>query len=142
MLARQALDGWHILLIQFSGMRVVFCNIEDGNLLTLPRIVEAHMDLESTVSAWRQIEKKSRSIACFRTLESLQTLSVLSQSTKAEVLKTNDSTVGNASKIHRVVPDVVIILHPLVAVRAARHKTSVASRVILIRWQAEDLEAL
>ena len=100
------------------------------------------MDLESTVSAWRQIEINPRSIAIFRTFEGLQALGVLSQSAKAEVLETHDSTVGNASQIHRVVPYIMVVLHPLVAVRATRHKTSVASRVILIRRQAEDLEAL
>ena len=100
------------------------------------------MNLKGTVSTRRQIEIKSSSIASFRTLKSLQTLRVLSQTTEAEILKTYDSTVGDAHEIHRVVPNVVIILHPLVAVRAARHKASDTGTIIIIRWKSEDLETL
>ena len=94
------------------------------------------------MSASGQVEVQHRTVAFLNTIKSLQALGGLSQTAEAKVLKAHDTTVGDSGEIHRVVPDVMVVLHPLVTVGAARHETGITGRVVLIGRQTEDLETL
>ena len=140
--SRQTLDSWHILNIHLSCTSVISSDIENGDFIAFPRIIETDVNLKGPIPTRCQIQAEHRAIASLRSLESLQALCALSQTTKAEILKTYDSTVGDTRQIHRVIPDVVVILHPLVAVRTTCHIAGNTRRVILIGRKSEDLEAL
>ena len=99
MLARESFDCWNIgnainHALGFSG------NIDRGDLLTLPGIVEQHANRKGTTSTGCQVQREFRSVTHLRAFESLHALGVLSQSTEAEVLEADDTTVLNTGEIH------------------------------------------
>ena len=96
---------------------------------------------ESTVSAVCQVDIDIGVVTLLGTFESFHALCIFVQTTETKVLETNNTTVGDASQVHRVVPNIMVILHPFVAVSAAIHETSDTSRIVIIRWQTEDVEA-
>ena len=100
------------------------------------------MYLESTVSAVCQVHIDIGVVTLLGTLESFHAFCVFAQTTETKVLETDNATVGDASQVHRVVPNIMVILHPLVAIRATIHETSDTSRIVIIRWQTKDVEAL
>ena len=74
-------------------------------------------------------------------LESFHTFCILAQTTETKVLETDNATIGDTSQVHRVVPNIMVVLHPLIAIRATIHETSDTSRIVIIRWQTKDVEA-
>ena len=141
-LAVQSFDSSNGSLIHQSHLRCIGRDVERCNLLTLPGVVEHHVNLEGTVSARRQVQVQHRAVASLRTLESLHALRVLSQTAETEVLKTYDTAIGDAGQIHRVVPYVEVVLHPFVAVRTARHEAGNTGRIVLVGRETENLETL
>ena len=116
-------------------------NFEHTDLLAFPRIIKLNVNLKGTLTTRCQVKIKLGIVSLLDTCESLHALGILSQATETEILKTNDSTVLNASQIHGVFPYVMIVLHPVVAVRTI-HEAGIACTIIFIRWQTENLEAL
>ena len=113
------------------------------DFLTVPnavgvRSVEHHTNLEGTVSAWSEVEVERSAVTFLRTLEGIHTLRRLVQSAETEIFEADDTTVGDARKVHTVVPHIEVVLHPLVA----GHIGGDASRIILIWRQTENLETL
>ena len=100
------------------------------------------MNLEGSVSTRSQIQVQYGSIAFLGALEGLDSLGILYQSAKAEVLKAYDACVGDTCQVHRVIPYVVVILHPVVAVSAASHKTCDTCRIVGVWGQTINLESL
>ena len=141
MLARESFDSRNISnpinhALGISG------NIDRGNLLTLPRIIEQHANLKSTTSTGCQVHSEFRTITHLCALEGLHALGVLSQTAKAEVLEADDTTIGDTCEIHGVVPYIVVVLHPIVTVGTAIHEAGITCGVVGIGRQTEDLEAL
>ena len=141
-LAAQSLDSSNGGLIHQSHLWRIGRDVERGNLMTLPGVVQHYVNLKGTVSARRQVQVQHRAVAGLRTLESLHTLCVLSQTTETKVLKTYDTAIGDAGQIHRVVPHVEVVLHPFVAVRTTRHEAGNTGRIVLVGWETENLETL
>ena len=89
------------------------------------------------MSGRSETEVQLGTIALLNTLESGQTLGGLRKTAKAKVFKTNDALVGDTCQIHRVVPHIKIVLQPLLV----GHEAGNTRRIILIRWQTENLES-
>ena len=148
MLARESLNGrnGHLIVGAQHDKTVVVILGCDGlysqfaDLLTLPGIIEHDADVERMLAGNGQVEVQRSAVALLDALEGFQSLRVLGQSAEAEVLEADDAAVGDTGQIHRVVPDVVVVLHPLVAVGATCHEAGVTCRVVLIRRKTEDLE--
>ena len=141
MLTRKTLDSRNLASERRRLLRSRSRNVDNGNLLPLPRIIEKNVNPESTLSARSQVQFQHGIVALLDATESLDTLRVLSQSAKAEIFETNHAAILDASKIHRVVPHVMVVLHVLISVGAV-HEAGNAGRIIGVRGQAEDLEAL
>ena len=112
-----------------------------SHLFTLPRIIQEHMNLKGALATGCQVDIQLDIITLLYTFKGLYALGVLSQATKAKVLETDDAAILNAGQVHGVVPDVVVVLHPVVAVRTI-HKAGITSTVVIIWLQTENLEAL
>ena len=129
-----------IVTVRYGG---VGRNIDDTDLTSLPRVVgigtvEHHMDAEGAMTSGSETEVECRAIAFGGASECLHAFGVLGQTSEAEILESHHPFVGDAGKVHAVVPVVVIILHPVVT----RHVASQTGRIVLIRRKTEDLEAL
>ena len=98
------------------------------------------MNLKGSMFSWSQMKVQCCTITLLNAFEGFQSIGVLCQSTESEVLKAHYTLVGNTCQIHRVVPNVKVILHPLIAIGSTRHDTGNTGRVILIRWQTIHLE--
>ena len=70
-----------------------------------------------------QPEVQQRAVALLRALEGGQSLGSLCEAAEAEVFEADDAAIGDAGQVHAVVPYVEVVLHPLIAVGAARHDT-------------------
>ena len=119
MLATKALHIRHIDRVSGGGSVRIGRNLQGGNLLAVPNgigigPVQHHTNGEGTVSARSEAQIELCAIAFACGGESLHALAVLLQSSKAEILESHHTTVGDASQIHAVVPHIVVILHPVV----------------------------
>ena len=143
MLASETLDGRNGNAVKGSLLLGIGRNVDDGNLLAVPcavgiRAIEHHMHLEGLFDSRFEVQHEAGIVASLGALESKYALSILGQTTEAEVLEADDALVGDAGKVHAVVPDVEVILHPVLVGEVA----SDAGRIILIRIETENLEAL
>ena len=122
MLSSKSLNIRYRCLIYHSCLRSISWDIKNSYLITLPRIIEKNMNLECPMSTSGKVEIKHSSIALLDTSKWLQSLCGCCETSKAEVFETYYATILDACKLHRVLPDIVVILHPLVAVRTI-HET-------------------
>ena len=114
-------------------------DINHSYFFTLPRIIQEHMNLKGTLTTSCQVDIQLDTVTLLNTFEGLHALGILSQTAKAKVLEADDAAILNAGKIHGVVPYVVVVLHPVIAVRTI-HKAGITSTIEIIWWQTENLE--
>ena len=98
------------------------------------------MNLKCTLAAGGQVQVKAGIVAFLCSLKGFYAFRVLCQAAKAEVLEAYDTSILNTGEVHRVVPHVVVVLHPVVGTRAI-DEAGISSAIILIGGQAEYLEA-
>ena len=79
---------------------VVFRNGDGGYLLSLPRVVQQHVNLESTVLAVSEVYEELRVVTLLRSFERLHALCACIETAKAEIFETDDAAVQNAGEVH------------------------------------------
>ena len=116
--AAEALDRRDSHAIVGDGARSILGNIDHGDLTALPggvgiRAVKHHVDLEGAAAARGQEEVEAGAVAPVGAGKGLDTLSVLGQAAEAEVLEADDAAVGETGEVHIVVPDIMVVLDPV-----------------------------
>ena len=98
MLTLQSLNGWNSRLIHLSCLGRIGWDIKNSDFIAFPGVIQLHMNLESTMSAWGQVQVQGGAIAFLDTTKGLETLCVLRQTAESEVLESDDTGIGDTSQ--------------------------------------------